>query len=99
MTWPPEKVASWLEMIDFAQYKPVFKKFNGRAMVRLSENQTCMLVEEFSRDKADAILMWQNIQELKDLALYCSIHATTTTTTTTTTTAPCEKEECSETTW
>jgi hypothetical protein len=59
-----------LDRIEFGQHRSALGKFNGRALIRLTEEQ----VEKLISDKADAILLFQQIQDLRDLSLYCSIH-------------------------
>ncbi len=60
--WTSDRVGEWLDHRDVAcgQHRDALKKFNGRALIRLTEEQVDKLLP--ASDKADAILLFQHIQ-------------------------------------
>lgn len=60
--WTSDRVGEWLDHHDVAcgQHRDALKKFNGRALIRLTEEQVDKLLP--ASDKAEAILLFQHIQ-------------------------------------
>jgi hypothetical protein len=60
--WTSDRVGEWLDHRDVAcgQHRAALTKFNGRALIRLTEEQVDKLLP--ASDKADAILLFQHIQ-------------------------------------